>query len=883
MELVGRTVKKEFLGFGTVKSFDLTSGLFEIVYDGGDSEEMNIDEVVAALDGGGAAGEEAEGGVRRRGRPPKRRRRGGEGVSVGGLVKDFSGSVRDLETLDEKCGLSERVWRGGFDLNVSACVDDDDDDDDDVNWNGECKGIDSGGIAGETPKIKHSFDVNVSVHEESEETLVSKVSGIEGDVSGDGAFEFLKQSFDFGSVVGDGVLEDAGYGVGEGTRLAGMGVYSGSDTRLDAGNGEIKNEAMECNGGLSGGASNDVKGCTQLNMSISDMVDAENCGGISNSELSYKEEQGGRKRRRQSGSSKSTPQTALRRSSRRLSSVPCSANNVSSTGKATGNAGSSSPEMISASDEKSFGRRIEVVRKQTDLPPKLELPASSKNLNIDETLVLDIFSIYACLRSFSTVLFLSPFDLIAFVEAVKDSAPNSLIDWIHFTLLQSLKSHLEFLSNEGSEFASNCLRSLNWGFLDLVTWPLFMVEYLLISGSGSKPGFEKINLKLLIHNYYSQPPSIKIEILRCLCDDFLEGEAVRLELSRRTVASDLDIDLDRNTNVENSKKRKDYVDSGVGSCLTLDIVDEANDWNSDECCLCKMDGILICCDGCPAAYHTKCVGTAKELLPEGDWYCPECVMNRHNCWMKSPRALRGAELLGTDPYGRIYFSTCGYLLVLDSCDPDSSLYYYKRDDLDRVIEVLKSFNILYDGIIKAICSNWNIPVDSNGAKSCLASQVKILSREKDLNVYAHKNLSSLIMKPSEENEVQDVDKPDGTFVVTENVDSSQLCKVFVMADGYDLTTMNQPVEKEIHIGKLKGSTEIMEIVEDPNCERKGLETLNGADSDRKKKEKSEAAASVQISAIIDSDTGAAGKVQIDPSCYVNCYTFAQTAACVAKS
>lgn len=31
-----------------------------------------------------------------------------------------------------------------------------------------------------------------------------------------------------------------------------------------------------------------------------------------------------------------------------------------------------------------------------------------------------------------------------------------------------------------------------------------------------------------------------------------------------------------------------------------------DDGNGDECYLCKMDGNLICCDSCPAAFHSRC-------------------------------------------------------------------------------------------------------------------------------------------------------------------------------------------------------------------------------------------------------------------------------------
>ena len=205
-------------------------------------------------------------------------------------------------------------------------------------------------------------------------------------------------------------------------------------------------------------------------------------------------------------------------------------------------------------------------------------------------------------------------------------------------------------------------RSLNWGLLDSVTWPVFMAEYLLIHGSGLKPGFNFNCLKLFDDDYSKQPAAVKVEILRCLCDDVIEVEALRSELSRRSLVAESDMEFNRNVNIEICKRRATMDVSG-GPCLAEEVVDEINDWNSDECCLCKMDGNLICCDGCPAAYHSRCVGVASDLLPEGDWYCPECMIDKDKPWMKQKKALRGAELLGVDPHGRLYFSCYGYLLV----------------------------------------------------------------------------------------------------------------------------------------------------------------------------------------------------------------------------
>ena len=204
---------------------------------------------------------------------------------------------------------------------------------------------------------------------------------------------------------------------------------------------------------------------------------------------------------------------------------------------------------------------------------------------------------------------------------------------------------------------------MNWDLLDVITWPMFMVEYLLIHGSGLKPGSSLDQLNLFDGEYYSQPAKVKLELLRRLCDDVIEVEATRSELSKRMVMADCTVEVDRAINNDLYRKRRVCYGARGDTGCSENVAEEVADGNSDECCLCKMDGNLICCDGCPAAYHTKCVGIVSSLLPEGEWYCPECMVGKFILGTKPQKLIRGADLLGIDPYGRLYFSCFNYLLV----------------------------------------------------------------------------------------------------------------------------------------------------------------------------------------------------------------------------
>jgi hypothetical protein len=137
----------------------------------------------------------------------------------------------------------------------------------------------------------------------------------------------------------------------------------------------------------------------------------------------------------------------------------------------TSAADSVSPSPVAATPQssrkrqraKGSGRYRSVARDLEDaavdrMPPRPELPPSSQGLDLEGLPVLDVFQVYSCLRSFSKQLFLSPFAMDTFVAALRCMHVNPLIDWVHFALLRSLKSHLEGLAHEGDPPAVHCIR-----------------------------------------------------------------------------------------------------------------------------------------------------------------------------------------------------------------------------------------------------------------------------------------------------------------------------------------------------------------------------------------------------------------------------------------
>ncbi|KAF6384331.1 autoimmune regulator [Rhinolophus ferrumequinum] len=47
--------------------------------------------------------------------------------------------------------------------------------------------------------------------------------------------------------------------------------------------------------------------------------------------------------------------------------------------------------------------------------------------------------------------------------------------------------------------------------------------------------------------------------------------------------------------------------------------------NEDECAVCHDGGELICCDGCPRAFHLACLSPPLRQIPSGTWRCSSCL------------------------------------------------------------------------------------------------------------------------------------------------------------------------------------------------------------------------------------------------------------------
>ncbi|XP_049641591.1 autoimmune regulator [Suncus etruscus] len=63
--------------------------------------------------------------------------------------------------------------------------------------------------------------------------------------------------------------------------------------------------------------------------------------------------------------------------------------------------------------------------------------------------------------------------------------------------------------------------------------------------------------------------------------------------------------------------------------------------NEDECAVCRDGGELLCCDGCPRAFHLACLSPPLRGIPSGTWRCAGCLQ-RGGLW-ELPRTQEPSE------------------------------------------------------------------------------------------------------------------------------------------------------------------------------------------------------------------------------------------------
>ncbi|KAH6774734.1 hypothetical protein C2S51_013138 [Perilla frutescens var. frutescens] len=366
---------------------------------------------------------------------------------------------------------------------------------------------------------------------------------------------------------------------------------------------------------------------------------------------------------------------------------------------------------------------------EVQLVPPPQLPPSSGDIGVPEEYVPYLLSVYSFLRSFSVRLFLYPFELDGFVGALNCSVANTLLDSVHVALMCFLKRQFEKLPSDGSELASKVLGCLDWSLLDTLTWPIYLAHYLMAIGYKNGDDWKELFAHCLERDYYTLSAGKKLIILQILCDGVLDTEELRAEMDMRE-ESEVGIDIDTTTELgscETARVHPRYSKTSGGKdidatqrdenhhCMESQVGRAIEDDNGDECRLCGMDGVLVCCDGCPSAYHSRCLGLNKVLVSNGSWYCPECKVNASDPKILRGTTLRGGDVFGVDPYKQVFVASCDHLLVVKtSITSESCPRYYNRHCIPGVLNALYAkpeYASVYSEICRGIMQYWELSTD----------------------------------------------------------------------------------------------------------------------------------------------------------------------------
>ncbi|KAK2916000.1 hypothetical protein Q8A67_000374 [Cirrhinus molitorella] len=289
------------------------------------------------------------------------------------------------------------------------------------------------------------------------------------------------------------------------------------------------------------------------------------------------------------------------------------------------------------------------ILEQKEIPP-VELPSSSEDLLIPNEQLLNASAIYEVLRSFCTVLRLSPFRFEDFCAALVGQEQCTLMAETHICLLKAILRE-EDTSNTtfGPADLKDSVNSTLY-FIDGMTWPEVVRAY-----CESDPEYHHVLPDLEGEDYPFSPLESKVKVLQFLVDQFLTTNLAREELMSEGV-----IQYD------------------------------------DHCRVCHRLGDLLCCETCSAVYHLECVKPPLEEVPEDEWQCEICVAHKvpgvTDClteFQKSRPYIR-QEPIGYDRHQRKYwFLNRRIIIEEDSEDENKQTWYYStKVQLAEMLEVL---------------------------------------------------------------------------------------------------------------------------------------------------------------------------------------------------
>eukprot|EP00850_Spirogloea_muscicola_P025421 SM003033S11651 [mRNA] locus=s3033:7:1353:- [translate_table: standard] len=223
-------------------------------------------------------------------------------------------------------------------------------------------------------------------------------------------------------------------------------------------------------------------------------------------------------------------------------------------------------------------------------------PSSVQGLPLPAAILPAALGAYAFLRSFSRTLFLAPFSFSDLAAALRSPAPSRLLAAVHLQLLRLVqRQRADSGADRDSPFRPLFIAA-DWSRLDELTWPELLRAQLLAWGFPPALGAS------MRSDYGRWLLSAKVVALATLCDEVLETAQLRTEVALR--------------------ERREPLEAPAplpqqGRLAGRAAAPAEQDDNTDECVVCGMAGNLLCCDGCPGAFHSRCVGVARASLPDG--------------------------------------------------------------------------------------------------------------------------------------------------------------------------------------------------------------------------------------------------------------------------
>lgn len=94
----------------------------------------------------------------------------------------------------------------------------------------------------------------------------------------------------------------------------------------------------------------------------------------------------------------------------------------------------------------------------------------------------------------------------------------------------------------------------------------------------------------------------------------------------------------------------------------------STDENDDLCSICRDAGDLLCCDGCPRAFHIECIPLSS--IPQDKWYCRYCedMFKKEKFAECNPNAIAAGRVPGIDPIEQITNRCIRIVKALDTQD-----------------------------------------------------------------------------------------------------------------------------------------------------------------------------------------------------------------------